>query len=229
MTEVIPTIPENQVPVESFVKPDATEAIKEALYGDGVAIVENLGVSDDIRAGILDMIRNQETPASFDTGWNAGVEFYNDFDPLDIMPILDPILTGVASYHEQTGQPAQDLAAVNLQINAYKPGVKLDPHLDYEFTHIADDSEYEAVESLTIIYVMDGEKELMVWPQAADQDRQSPRLIRQHPDMMIVMRGGSFEENDRVYPSLWHAVPVAKSHSAILTFDIMPAYKLTYE
>jgi len=191
------------------------EACERALHHEGIAIIENLGVPAAVRETLHAKI-TAEPVEPMEEEFQRGTRFYYGFEPEDTVEVLNYILTG-------DSQPfSEPYDAVNMQYNVYAPGARFGRHTDmggYMFGT-------EPPESLTFIYVTNGQKQLRVWLEGQDPDTNPGIELTQTPDMLIVLRGGEFIADDILYPAIMHEVPeVTEGESAILTFEIMPKAK----
>jgi hypothetical protein len=155
MSELPTEFPENHVPTAEHHAASAAEAFERALYGDGVGVVERVGVSDDVRQTMLAKITQTESKR-LDNNWQHQIDQYTEFDPADITPILEEIIPGLVELLEQQNQDTEPYDAVNLQLNRYQTGSALEPHFDFSEEYWTPNNPNEPIKSLSIIYVVDG-------------------------------------------------------------------------
>lgn len=206
--------PESQLSSEAqrYVVPTVREAFGQALYGEGLAIVEHLGVPEEIREKVHQLILRSKYD---DQGRSPGlIRYYMEFDPIDMYPITNRI------FNAEPLPVLYDIALVNQQYLVYLLGGSIPPHYDFG---VKDEpfNQYFDERAITILYVTKGTKQLEVWPEGEDEkDGKRGVLIDQSPDMLICLRGGAIMHAGVLRPAIRHAVPETIAESAVLTFDM---------
>jgi hypothetical protein len=210
------TGPEYMQPAEhtTFAEPDFVAACERALYGDGIAVVERVGLSEETRSQVRTVVLADEPDVEMDDDYFVNIRYFSSFNPEEIAPVLDATLA--------IGNFDEPYDAVNMQVNQYGADGRpsgIGPHYDFGNADGALGGGAD-LEALTIIYVLSGTKTLTVWPHSPGSDAGLPQTIRQQPDMLIVLRGGAIDVDGQLHSALRHQVPVQSEESMILTFDL---------
>lgn len=193
------------------------EACERALYHEGIAVVENLGVPPEVIEALHTKLTAEQVEP-MEEEFQLGTKIYYGFEPEDTVGVLNYILS-------DESQPfSEPYDAVNMQYNVYQPGARFGRHTDMGGDMLG----AEPPEALTFIYVTKGQKQLRVWLAGQESNTSAGTELTQTPDMLIVLRGGEFISDQILYPGIMHEVPeVTEGESAILTFEIMPRAKAT--
>lgn len=212
MSEIIKDFPDSPPVTRRYETLDMDEGLNRAIFGEGLAVMPNLGLSNEDRKRMIKLILANNSWIK-DSRDENGPEYCSGIDSTIIDILKQPLADIISRF---LGEP---YGLVNASINHYTPGTYLSPHFD--FGRELDTTMGEPAEGLTIIYVLDGYKDLVVWPRLPGELQQSPVTIRQSPDMAVILRGGAFEKDGLIYPAILHAVPPVSEESTIFSCDIM--------
>jgi len=188
---------------ERYIAPTPHETLQKALYGEGVGIIENLGVSAEDRAAMKAALDGEE-------GYSSDGELHVQYGPFENRAteekIAGPVVKKLLALLELKGEhrPA------NILYNVYVTGAGFERHFD---SGGADSPQHDGLpdmDQLSIVYVREGERPLYVWsPGVTDKENpgQPPFVIQTAADMAVMIRGGAIVHDDHTYPAILHEVP----------------------
>lgn len=113
---------------------------------------------------------------------------------------------------------------VNGMVNRYEPGDMFCRHMDFPGKRTEDEVEPEEI--LTFLYVLSGSKDILFYTDGADQE---PLRVTQYPGELYVFQGGDYTDGSVSTEGLLHEVPAQDTHNVTVTWELMPANRLSAE
>ncbi len=205
---------------ERFKAPIALETLKKAQYGEGVGIIEGLGIPEETRAAMRAALQGQEA-------YSSDEKLLVQYGPFEDRAVEDGVVGPVVAKLLELLELDGEYVAANTLYNVYATGAGFARHFDSGAADMPEHPGRPDIEQLSFIYIAEGDRPLWVWPPGVtelENPGQPPFVIQTAADMVIAVRGGAIVHQDQTYPAILHEVPpLEQGTSESVVFELHAA------